>query len=89
MLGIVTNMGLIRKGSTRNIGKKLIGHKIRHHFQLFLGVIDFFNCRQLFIFHRLRETVQNYKKFRQLFNILVNSFKNTMSQNSRFLLIKV
>ena len=72
----------------RNIGTKLIGHKIHHHFQLFLRVIDFFNSRRLFIFHRLRDAVQNYKKFKQLFNILVNRFKNIMSQNIRFLLMK-
>ena len=72
----------------RNIGTKLIGHKIHHHFQLFLSVINFFNCRRLFIFHRLRDAVQDYKKFKQLFNILVNRFKNIMSQNIRFLLMK-
>ena len=88
-LGIVTSMGYVRKGSMKEYWNKLIGHKIHHHFQLFLCAIESFSCRQLFIFHRLGETVQNYKKFKQLFNILVSSFKNIMSLNSRFLLMKV
>ena len=86
-LGIVTNMGLIREGSVKEYWNKTDWSQDTP--QLFLHVIDFLNCRQLFIFHRLRETVQNYKKLKQLFNILVNSFKNIMSQNSRFLLMKV
>ena len=72
----------------RNIGTKLIGHKIHHHFQLFLHLIDSFNCKRLFILHRLREVVQNYQRLKQLFDILVCSFKN-MSQNSRFRLMKI
>ena len=89
-LGVVTNMGVIRKGSMKEYCNKTGWTQDKPSFSTaIICVIDSFNCRWLFIFHRLRETVQNYKKFKQLFNILVISFKNIMSQNSRFLLMKV
>ena len=45
-LGIATNMGLIRKGNMKEYWNKTDWcHKIHRHFQLFLCVIDSFNCR--------------------------------------------
>ena len=61
---------------------------MQHHFQLFLCV-QFFQMQAADHFPQLSKTVQNYKQFKELFNILVNSFENIISQNSKFLLMKV
>ena len=82
-------MGLIRKGIMKDYWGQKDGHKIRHHFQLFLHKLVFSSYRQLSVFHRLKKTVQNYKRFKQLHNIVASNFKIFMSQNSRFLLTRV
>ena len=85
-LGVVTNMGLIRKGSMNEYWNKTDWSQDTPSFSTVFTHDRFFQLQTAVHFPRIEGDSSKLQKVKQLFNILVSSFKNIVSQNSRFLL---